>query len=126
MKSLVTGLSTVVRRFPWVVVIVTVIVSVVLGGLSQNFTPEEDSNAPDAPELTAAESISDLFGSESTVAVMQVIITADDGNIFSLDGLETINALSETVAGGGVQRRSRRPGWRPDLHIPCPGPGRYR
>ena len=67
------------------------------------FTPEEDSNdsfAPDAPELTAAETIGDLFGSESTVAVMQVIITADDGNIFSLDGLETINAISETVAGG--------------------------
>jgi predicted RND superfamily exporter protein len=103
LKSLVSGLSAAVRRFPWIVVIVTVIVSVVLGGLSQNFTPEEDSNAsfaPDAPELTAAESIGDLFGSDSTVAVMQVIITTDDGNIFSLDGLDTINAISETVGSG--------------------------
>ena len=37
MKTLVSGLSAAVRRFPWIVVIVTVIVSVVLGVLSGNF-----------------------------------------------------------------------------------------
>jgi len=103
-KSLVSALSSSVRRWPWVVIIVTVLVSVVLGNLSGKFQPEEDSNAsfaPEAPELTAAESINELFGGESTVSVMQVIITAEDGgNIFSLDGLEAVNAVSETVVAG--------------------------
>ena len=105
MKSLVSALSSAVRRSPWVVVILTVAVSMALGVLSGNFTPEEDSNAsfaPDAPELAAAESIGDLFGGESTVAVMQVIVSADGGNVFSLDGLRTVNAVSETVAGGSL------------------------
>ncbi len=105
MKSLVSTLASAVRRSPWVVIIVTVIVSTVLGALAGRFTPEEDSNssfAPDAPELTAAESIGDLFGGESSVAVMQVIVSVDGGNVFSLDGLQTVNAVSETVASGSL------------------------
>ena len=105
MKSLVSALSGAVRKAPWVVIIATVVVSMGLGFLSGNFTPEEDSNAsfaPDAPELTAAESIGDLFGDDSTVAVMQVIITADGGNIFSLDGLEAVNAISDVVRTGAL------------------------
>ena len=104
MKTLVSALSTVVRRWPWVVIIVTVNLSVVLGALSGNFTPEEGNSsfAPEAPELIAAESIGDLFGEESTVAVMQVIVSADGGNVFSLDGLQTVNAISETVASGSL------------------------
>lgn len=104
MKALVNLLSTAVRRFPWVVIIVTVVVSVVLGNFSGKFQPAEDSNAafaPEAPELTAAETINELFGGESNVSVMQVIITAGDGgNIFSLDGLGAVNAVSETVVTG--------------------------
>ncbi len=103
MKSLVSALATAVRRFPWVVIVATVIVSVVLGNFAGSFQPEEDSNAsfaPDAPELAAAETINDLFGAESTVSVMQVIVSSDGGNVFSLDGMEAVNAVSETVVSG--------------------------
>lgn len=103
MKKLVLSLAAVVRRRPLVVVIATVLISLVLGGLGAQFTPEEDSNesfAPEAAELTAAEDISDLFGSDSSVAVMQVIVTNRGGNIFSLDGLQAVEAISETVATG--------------------------
>ena len=58
MKSLVSSLSTLVRRSPWLVIIVAVVVSMVLGVVGAGFTPEEDSNAsfaPEAAELTAAE-----------------------------------------------------------------------
>jgi hypothetical protein len=82
-----------------------VIVSGVLGAQAGNFTPEEDSNAsfaPEAPELAAAETIGDFFGDESTVSVMQVIISVDGGNVFSLDGLEAVNAVSETVVNGSL------------------------
>ena len=108
MKSLVGGLSTVVRRWPWLVVVVTVAVSLLLGGLSQGFTPQEDNNeafAPDAPELAAAERISDLFGEESTTSVMQVIITAESGNVFSPDGLTAVNSLTDTVLNGALSDR---------------------
>jgi predicted RND superfamily exporter protein len=86
-----------------VVVGVTVIVSIVLGSFSGKFQPEEDSNAsfaPEAPELTAAETINELFSGDSTVSVMQVIVSSDGGNVFSLDGLEAVNVVTETVVSG--------------------------
>ena len=103
MKSLVSALSAAVRKAPWIVIVVTVVISMTLGVLSGNFGPEEDSNAsfaPDAPELNAAEAIGDLFGDDATVAVMQVIVSSESGNVFSLDGLQAVNALSETVTSG--------------------------
>ena len=108
MKTLVNGLSHAVRRWPWLVIALTVAISIGFGALSQNFTPEEDSNeafAPDAPELAAAERISDLFGDESTTTVMQVIVKAEGGNVFSLDGLTAVDALRETVMGGALADR---------------------
>ena len=103
MKSLVSALSVAVRKAPWIVIVTTVVLSMILGVLSGNFGPEEDSNAsfaPDAPELNAAEAIGDLFGDDATVAVMQVIVSSESGNVFSLDGLQAVNALSETVTSG--------------------------
>lgn len=104
MKALVNGLSTAVRRYPWVVVIATIVIGMVLGGLSGQFTPEEDSNdsfAPDAAELNAVDRITELFGEESTVSVMQVIVSAPEGgNVFSVDGLATIQAVNQQVRSG--------------------------
>jgi len=104
-KSLVNGLATIVRRAPWAIIAGVVVVSVVLAGLSGRFTPEEDSNAsfaPDAPELTAADDISDIFGAESTTAVMQVIVTADNGDLFSLTGLQVVSAIEDAVRSGSL------------------------
>lgn len=103
MKTLVNALSSAVRRAPLAVIIVTVVLSLVLGGLSGEFQPEEDSNesfAPEAPELAAADRISELFGSDSTTSVMQIIITAESGNVFSLDGLAAAQTIEETVRTG--------------------------
>ena len=108
MKSLVNGLSTAVRKWPWVIVILTVVASLAFGGLSQNFTPQEENNesfAPDAPELAAAERISDLFGEDSTTSVMQVIVTAENGEVFSPDGLTAVNSLTETIMNGALADR---------------------
>ena len=109
MKSVVNGLSATVQRWPWAVVAVTVILSLGFGALSQNFGPQEDSNesfAPDAPELTASQTIADLFGEESTGSVMQVIVKAGNGgNVFSRDGLAAVSALTETVRGGALADR---------------------
>lgn len=104
MKALVNALSTAVRKYPWVVVIATIVVGMVLGGLSGNFTPEEDSNdsfAPEAAELEAVDRITELFGEESSVSVMQVIVSAPQGgDVFSTGGLATIQAVSDQVRSG--------------------------
>ena len=108
MKSLVNALSQAVWRWPWVVIAVTVAISVVFGGLSQNFTPAEEANeafAPDAPELAAAGRISDLFGEESTTSVMQVIVKAEGGNVYSVDGFNAVKALRETITNGALADR---------------------
>ena len=41
MKLLVNGLSAAVRKYPWLVVIATVVIGMVMGGLSGQFTPED-------------------------------------------------------------------------------------
>ena len=73
-----------------------------------DFTPQEENNesfAPDAPELAAAERISDLFGEDSTTSVMQVIVTAENGEVFSPDGLTAVNSLTETIMNGALADR---------------------
>jgi predicted RND superfamily exporter protein len=100
----VNGLSAAVRKYPWVVVIATVVIGMVMGGLSGQFTPEEDSNdsfAPDAPELAAVDRISELFGEDSSVGVMQVIISAPEGgDVFSVDGFGTVQAVAQQARSG--------------------------
>ena len=108
MKSLVNALATAVRRWPWVVIALTVAISLAFAGLSRNFSPQEENNeafAPDAPELAAAARISDLFGEESTTSVMQVILASEGGNVFSRDGLAAVEALTETIMNGALADR---------------------
>lgn len=106
MKALVNGLSSAVRRFPWVVIIITIVIGMGLGGLSGQFTPEEDSNesfAPDAEELNAVDRITELFGEESSVSVMQVIVSAPEGgDVFSADGFATVQAVGQAVRSGSL------------------------
>ena len=108
MKTLVNGLSTTVRKQPWLVVALTVAASLVFGWLAQGFTPQEDNNesfAPDAPALAAAGRISDMFGEDSTATVMQVIVAAEEGNVFTLDGLAAVDAVTEAITAGPLADR---------------------
>ena len=108
MKSLVAGLSAAVRRWPWLVVALTLAASLVFGWLAQGFTPQEESNesfAPDAPELAASERIVDLFGEETTTTVMQVIVTAEGGNVYSRDGLAAVDSIVEALRTGALSDR---------------------
>ena len=97
MKTLVNGLAAAVRRAPWVVIIVTIVLSMVFGGLGGNFVPAEDQNesfAPEAAELTAASYIGETFG---TVQRMQVMTSSTTGDVITLDGLNAAIALDESV-----------------------------
>ncbi|HEX6221386.1 MAG TPA: MMPL family transporter [Acidimicrobiia bacterium] len=103
MKILVNAISGAVRKAPWVVIVVTVILSMALGALSGNFTPAEDQNesfAPEAPELEAQATIAELFGSSQSS--MQVLISADSGDVITLDALAATNAIEESLRSSAL------------------------
>lgn len=107
MKTVVGAISAAVRRSPIAVVLVTVVVSMALGGLSQQFQPGNDNEAfaPDAPELLAAERISDLFGAETAQSVLQVVVESDAADVVTLDGLATVDAVRRAILTGSLADR---------------------
>jgi len=101
LKSLVNALATAVRKAPWAVIIVTLVVTFALSSLAAKYLPAEDQNegfAPDAPELIAAGDIGEEFG--STAARLQVLSSSTTDDVITLDGLESAIALEETVRSG--------------------------
>ena len=97
MKSLVRGIAAAVRRFPWVVIALTIVVSFILSGLGGQFVPAEDQNesfAPEADSLTAATDIGVRFGA---VSRMQVLTSSSTGDVITLDGLEAAISMTESV-----------------------------
>lgn len=97
MKTIVNALAAAVVRLPWAVVAVTIVVTLVLGGFAGQFGPAEDQNesfAPDAPELVASTKIGALFGSTTR---MQVLMKSTTGDVITLDALEAANALDASI-----------------------------
>ena len=77
------------------------VVALVLGSFGGKFQPSDDQNegfAPDAPELLAAEAISERFGADTNQSVMQIIVSSEAGDVLTLDGLAATTAVSETIA----------------------------
>lgn len=105
MKSIVNVLAAAVRRAPWAVITVTVLVALILGSFAGKYQPSDDPNegfAPDAPELVAAETIGDRFGGDTNQSVMQIIVSSDTGDVITLDGLAATSAIRETIVNGPV------------------------
>jgi predicted RND superfamily exporter protein len=97
LKSLVRGLASAVGKAPWVVIGVTIAITLVLGYFASLYLPAEDQNesfAPNAPELSASTFISETFGS---VATMQILTSSSTGDVITLDALVAALALDETV-----------------------------
>lgn len=97
MKSLVNTLATTVRKYPWAIIIASIAITMVLGAFAGQFQPAEDQNesfAPEAPELTASSEISATFGA---VSRMQVVTSSDRGDVITLDALQAALELEEVV-----------------------------
>jgi len=96
-KSLVRGLAASVQKAPWAVLGVTLVLTLILGYFAGQFLPAEDQNesfAPDAPELQASAYISQTFGA---VATMQVLTSSTTGDVITLDALIAQSSLDESV-----------------------------
>lgn len=104
MKTLVNGLAAVVRKTPWLVIVIAIAVTVVLGSFASDFQPAEDQNesfAPDAPELSASAYIAGTFGATSR---MQVLTSSATGDVITLAGLEAVTAMEESVRGSDASQ----------------------
>lgn len=102
MKTLVNALAVAVRRAPWIVIGVTIVVTVVLGGFAGKYLPADDQNesfAPDAPELAAGSEIAQTFGAASRI---QVLTSSTTGDVITLDGLQAAIALEDSIRSSDV------------------------
>ncbi len=102
MKTLVNALAIAVRRAPWIVIGVTIVVTVVLGGFAGKYLPADDQNesfAPDAPELAAGSEIAQTFGAASRI---QVLTSSTTGDVITLDGLQAAIALEDSIRSSDV------------------------
>lgn len=99
MVHFVNLLSGAVRRFPWPTIVAVLVLFFVLSSFipqAQTATQNEGF-APDAPELTASEDIAELFGEDTGGTVMQVVITSEDGDVITAEGLETVETVTQVL-----------------------------
>lgn len=101
MRRVVITLSHLVERFPIPVIVTAIVVSIGLGVYGAEFNAQDSGGneafAPDTPELLAAERIGDIFGDESGTVPMQLLITAEGGDVLTVDALAAIQTATQYV-----------------------------
>ena len=99
MKSLVSFLSTLVRRSPWAVLAAALVLTFVFGAFlpQQEQASGNEGFSPDSPEFLALDTISQYFSDNSEEPV-QVVVRADgDGNLISAAGLRDYVAIRTAI-----------------------------
>jgi len=98
MAALVRALSATARRAPVLTIVVVVLLTAVLGPLAGQAQQDQgqESFSPDNPALAASTLAGELFEGAATT-VVQVLVTAEDGDVVSPDGLATATAVREAV-----------------------------
>jgi uncharacterized protein len=93
----VFGLSRLVGRAPRLLIVAVLGLTVLLAGLASQVQVASGAEgfAPDRPEVTAAETISNRFG-ETGEEVVQVLVRGPD--VISADGLAAVDAITTAVA----------------------------
>ena len=116
MRSVIRALAASVRRAPAAVVVATIVLFGVFGYLSgqAEISQGNEGFSPENPELLASERISDLFGSSAQETVMQIIVRASDGDVFTTEALELVTeieaALRTSDGADAISDTADRPG----------------
>ncbi|HEX6300953.1 MAG TPA: MMPL family transporter [Acidimicrobiia bacterium] len=116
MKAIVSGLAAFARRMPWVVIVVTVVLTGVLGSFAGQveIASGNEGFAPESAEISAQERIAEKFGDESTGTTVQVILREEGGDVITVEGLETAMATAETIrssdVGDSITESEQQPG----------------
>ncbi|HKY47006.1 MAG TPA: MMPL family transporter [Acidimicrobiia bacterium] len=114
MTAITQFFAAAVRRFPWAVVITSVVVAGALSPFASQVVVATGNEgfAPDNAEIAALDRISELFGTEQE-AILQVIIRDPGGDVISASGLEAAMAVEEAIrriGGGALAESEQRPG----------------
>ncbi len=116
MKAIVSGLAAFARRVPWVVVVLTLILTGFFGyaaGQIELATGNEGF-APEGDEISASERIGEKFGSDVQESTVQIIIRDEGGDVITAEGLRTtleaVAAVRESELGSNLADRAERPG----------------
>jgi uncharacterized protein len=114
-RAIVRALATAVRRSPVVVVVVSLVLTGVLGSFASQVEIDQGNEAfsPDNEEIAALETIQDLFGGETSERVFQVIVRDPGGDVISPEGVETALAVEQAIraeAGDRLVESGERPG----------------
>ncbi|MBT8211806.1 MAG: MMPL family transporter [Acidimicrobiia bacterium] len=103
MKRIITWIEAAVRRSPVLVLVGALIVTLVLGAFvsQQEQASGNEGFSPDSPEFLAGQIIGDRFDT-SAVAAVQVVFTAESGDVLTADGLKHYLAVQEAVLASDV------------------------
>ncbi len=121
MLTLVSSISAIVRRIPAIVLVVSLLITGVLGYYIQFQVLAEGNEgfAPEAVELDAFGEISELFGDDSSGQVLQVIVSAPDGGtIISPAGRDAVDRVVEGIENADISERLQSTGGQPPIVSP--------
>ena len=93
-----SGLARFTTRRPWLAIIAVLAVAIGLSAMGRPEMSNDSSEfAPEDPAITASERIEALFGEESAVQPLQVVLVAESGDIVGTDGLAAATTVVETL-----------------------------
>lgn len=103
MKALVNALAALVRKSPWGVLGVAVLLTVVFGAFlpQQETASGNEGFSPDSPEFLALDTISEYFSDNSEEPV-QIVMSAEGGNLLTAGGLRDYVAIQGAIASSDV------------------------
>ncbi len=85
-------------RRPWLAIIAVLAIAISLSAMGRPQMSNDSSEfAPDDPAITAAERIETLFGQDSAVTPLQVVLVADAGDIVTTEGLAASQRVVEAI-----------------------------
>ena len=100
MKTLIRLLAGMTSRFPWLVLAVTLALTVVFAGLATTLESAsgQEGFSPESEEIRASERIAELFGDSSTSSVMQVIVENEGGDVLTREALDVVAEIEAGIA----------------------------
>ena len=99
MKPIVSALAAFSQRMPWVVIVLSLVLTGFFGAFAgqAEVASGNEGFAPDSPEIAAQERIGEKFGGESAGSTMQVIIREEGGDVINVEGLRTAIETTEVI-----------------------------
>jgi len=103
-KILIRLLARTIERAAVPVLVLVVIATGVFGYLNTQLVNAigQEGFSPESEEILASERISELFGEDSVVSVMQVVVRSEDGDVMSPEGYAVVSRILPALEEAGL------------------------